>query len=118
MLPGWHDAPWQSAALAPGGGAVSPQINALPLYNYYSFFILSGHSFSWLWTPELRGFSVYFFKSAHAYGWRKCTNAKDYIFPSVVVGSMVTVTESKGNANAEVAPGAGTEPLCIRLACI
>ena len=45
-------------------------------------------------------------------------NAKDYISPSVVVGSMVTVTESKGNANAEVAAGAGVEPLCVRLACI
>lgn len=31
---------------------------------------------------------------------------------------MVTVTGSKGNANAEVATGAGTEPLFIRLACI
>lgn len=35
-------------------------------------------------------------------------SAKDYISPSVIVGSMVTVTESKGNTNAEVAAGAGT----------
>lgn len=48
-------------------------------------------------------------------GGENVLNAKDYIFPSVVVGSMVTVTESKGNANAEVAAGSGTEPLCIRL---
>lgn len=49
-------------------------------------------------------------------GGENVLKAKDYIFPSVVVGSMVTVTGSKGNANAEAAAGAGAEPLCVGLA--
>lgn len=51
-------------------------------------------------------------------GGEKVLNAKDYISPSVVVGSMVTVRESKGNTNAEVAVGARTEPPCTKLVYI
>lgn len=49
-------------------------------------------------------------------GGENVLKAKDYIFPSVVVGSMVTVTGSKGNAKAEAAAGAGAEPLCVAVA--
>lgn len=90
-----------SAECSTGGWAATPQINAFPLDKYYSFFILPGHNFSWLWKPELRGFSVCFFKSAHAYGWRNCTKCQRLYFSKCCSSSMVTVTESKGNANVQ-----------------
>lgn len=46
-------------------------------------------------------------------------NAKDYIFPSVVVVLWLqSQTEKEMQTFSKVAPGAGTEPLCIRMMCM
>lgn len=46
-------------------------------------------------------------------------NAKDYIFPSVVVVLWLRSQRAKEMQTfSEVATGAGTEPLCIGVVCI
>lgn len=46
-------------------------------------------------------------------------NAKDYIFPSVVVILWLRSQRAKEMQTfSKVAAGAGTEPLCIRVVCI
>lgn len=117
VLPEWHE---NLGCTGPISRSVISQINDFsPYSNYFFFFCLSqviafpgcGH----------QSYVDFLFASSKAHvhmGGENVLNAKDYISPSVVAGSMVTVTESKGNANAEVAAGAGTPPLCIRLVCI
>lgn len=85
VLPEWHE---NLGCTGPISGSVISQINDFSSYSYYFFFFLSlsGHSFSWLWTPELRGFSICFFKSTRAYGWRKCTKCQRLYFSKCCSG--------------------------------
>lgn len=103
-----------------GGRAVAPQIKAFPLNKYHWVFLFSpviifpGHGH--------QSYVDFLFASSKVHmhmGGEIVQNAKDYIFPSVVVVLWLRSQRAEGMQKfSKVATGAGTESLCIRLGCI
>lgn len=112
MLPEWHDATWQSAALE--AGLQLPKLMPFPLINITLFLFSLVITFPGYGNQSYVDFLFASSKVHMHMGGEIVQNAKDYIFPSVVVVLWLRSQRAKEmQMFSKVATGAGTEPLCI-----